>query len=255
MDNQFRLLREDMLRDLREEIQVALTSKKGRRRGLCVEHLTIAGVLCDGRQPWSLQFRCMQDLPSLQGKNVAARKKFIKDNPRFLKHQSVACLLADQGIIALATVLRDEDLLAQIPPLSEAATENSLLKSKTAKNIKLVQLSTAVFAYEPVLRQLKEIKELSMEDEILHWERSKDLQQPSYQLAKDMLDIITGLEINHTRDLQRVLRLPRSTKLDKSQAACFVAGLRQRSSLVQGPPGTKLKSDSIKYARATANIF
>lgn len=50
-DNQFRLLREDMLRDLQEEIQIALTSGKGRRRGLCVEHLTIDGVLYDGLQP------------------------------------------------------------------------------------------------------------------------------------------------------------------------------------------------------------
>ena len=48
-DNQFRLLREDMLRDLREEIQSAITSKKGRSRGLCIKHLSIADVLCDKR--------------------------------------------------------------------------------------------------------------------------------------------------------------------------------------------------------------
>jgi hypothetical protein len=251
-DNQFRLLREDMLRDLREEIQIALTSKQGRRRGLCVEHLIIAGVICDGYQPWSLQLRCMQDLPSLQGKNVSARKKFINDNPRLLKHQSVACLMADQDVVALATVLRDEDL-ARIPPiiclqLSEGAAENALLRTKTAKNVKLVQLGTAVFAYEPVLRQLKEIKELSLEDEILHWERSKDLPPPSYQLASSFLDIISSLEKDGSRDLQRVLRLPRTTKLDQSQAACFIAGLRQRLSLVQGPPGTELYIHLIEYS-------
>lgn len=230
-DNQFRLLREDMLRDLREEIQIALTSNKGRRRGLCAEHLIIVGVLCDGHQPWSLQLRCMQDLPFLQGKNVAACKKFIKDYPRSLKHQSVACLMADQDVVALATVLRDEDLLAQMPPiiclqLSEAATGIALLRTKTAKNIKLVQLSTAVFAYEPVLRQLKEIKELSLENEILHWERSKDLPPLLYRLASGMLDMISCLEKDSERDLQRVLRLPRPTKLDQSQATCFIAGLR-----------------------------
>jgi len=37
------LLREDMLRDLREDNQVALMIKKGRRRGLCVENLSMYG--------------------------------------------------------------------------------------------------------------------------------------------------------------------------------------------------------------------
>ena len=243
IDNQFRLLREDMIRDLREEILSALEPGKRQRRGLCIEHLRVEGVLSDERQPWSLQLRCTQDLPQLCGKDVAFRKKFIKDNSRFLKHESAACLMADQNIVALATVIREDDLLAKIPPilclqLSEASAEHALLRTKTAKNTKLVQLNTAIFAYEPVLKQLKEIKELSLESDILHWEPGKDLPTPSYDLASGMLDIIASLEKDSSKDLQRVLRLPRSTKLDQSQAACFIAGLRQRLSLVQGPPGT-----------------
>lgn len=243
IDNQFRLLREDMLRDLREEIQIPLTSKKGRRKGLCVEYLTVDGVVCDGRQPWSLVLRCMQDLPHLQGKNAAARKEFIKDNPRLLKHLSVACLMADEEVVALTTVLRDEDLLARNPPviclqLSEAATKHALLKTKTARNIKLVQLSTAVFAYEPVLSQLKQIRELSLEDDMLHWGKNKNLPSATYELATRMINSISLLKQDPSTDLQEVLQLPRSTRLDASQAKCFIAGLCQRLSLVQGPPGT-----------------
>ena len=246
IDNQFRLLREDMIRDLREEILSALAPGKKRRRGFCIEHLSIEGVLSDERQPWSLKLRCTQDLPQLYGKDVAFRKRFVKENARFLKHESAACLMADADVVALATVIRDEDLLAKIPPilclqLSEAATENALLRAKTAKNIKLVQLNTALFSYEPVLRQLQEIKELSLEPDILHWYPGKDLSPPSYKLAGGMLDIIAGLEKDPAKDLQCVLRLPRPTKLDQSQAACFVAGLRQRLSLVQGPPGIEPK--------------
>ena len=183
-DNQFRLLRENMLRDLREEIQIALLAKKGRRRSFCVDNLSLADVLCDGRQPWSLQLRCTQDLPQLQKhKDNGPRKKFVKENPRFLKHQSVACLTVDQEVVALATLIREEDLLAQNPPilclqLSGGATEKALLRMKTAKNLRLVQLNTAVFSYEPVLQQLKEIKELSLEDDILHWKQGKDLAPP-----------------------------------------------------------------------------
>ena len=40
-DAQFRWLREDMLHDLREEIQIACSSKKGCQRGLCIEHLSM----------------------------------------------------------------------------------------------------------------------------------------------------------------------------------------------------------------------
>jgi hypothetical protein len=85
-DNQFRLLREDTLPDLREEIQIALTSKKGQRKGLCVEYLIVHGILCDGHQPRSLLLRCMQGLPHFQGKTITAWKKFVKENPRLLKH-------------------------------------------------------------------------------------------------------------------------------------------------------------------------
>jgi len=245
-DNQFRLLREDMLRDLREEIQIALSSKKGRRRSLCIDGLSLADVLCDERQPWSLQLQCTQDLPQLPNKDIASRKKFVKDNPKLLKHQSVACLMTDQEVVALATLIREEDLLAQIPPilclqLSDAATGKALLRIKTARNIRLVQLSTAVFAYEPVLQQLKEIKELSLENDILHWKQGKALPHPSYKLSNDILNTIAELEKDFSMDLQQVLRLRGPTRLDRSQAVCFMAGLRQRLSLVQGPPGTELQ--------------
>ena len=244
-DAQFRLLREDMLRDLREEIQTARSSKKGRQRGLCIEHLSMVDVFSDGRQPWSLQLQCLQDLPQLHHKDIPARKKFIRDNPKFLKHQSVACLMTDEEILALATLIREEDLLSKNPPIlclqiSEATTEQTLLRLKAAKNIKIILLGTAVFSYEPVLKQLKEIKELSLEEDILRWEKDKGLSCSAYRLSDEIHSIISGLGSCHSIDLQEALGLRRSTRLDKSQAACFIAGLRQRLSLIQGPPGTDI---------------
>ena len=38
-----------MLRDLREEIQSAITSKKGRGKGLYIEYLSIVDILCNER--------------------------------------------------------------------------------------------------------------------------------------------------------------------------------------------------------------
>lgn len=242
--NHFRLLREDMLRDLREEIQLALSPRNKRHRGFCIEHLVVADVTSDDHQPWSLQLRCMKGLPFLQSrhKDQSFRKKFFKDNQKVLKHQSVACLMAGQEVIALASLMRDEDLLAEWPPiiclqLSEAATEKALFRLRTANNVKVVQLNTAVFSYEPVLRQLKEIKELSLEESILHWQSGKNLQTPLYQLSGTLSRIIARLQEDFATDLRYLLGLRRSTKLDRSQALCFIAGLQQRLSLIQGPPG------------------
>jgi hypothetical protein len=243
IDNQFRLLREDMLRDLRKEVDMALSSEIRPRRGVCIDFLSLDDVLCDGRQPWSLRLRCTNDLPQLQKlKNLEARKKFLKDNPKFLKHQSVACLITDQGVVALATLVRDEDLLAEHPAvlclqLPNTTTEKTLIRMKKARNLRLVQLGTAVFSYEPILQQLKEIKELTLEDDILHWEQGRPLVRPSYELSSSLRDTITRLEGKFSIDLQQSLSLPSSTKLDKSQATCFIAGLRQRVSVMQGPPG------------------
>ena len=244
-DAQFRLLREDMLRDLREEIQIARSSKKGRQRGLCIEHLSMIGVLSDERQPWSLQLQCLQDLPQLRDKDIPTRKKFVKDNPKLLKHQSVACLMTDEDVTTLATLIREEDLLTKNPPvlclqISETATEQTLLRLKAARNIKIILLGTAVFSYEPVLKQLKEIKEISLEEDLLCWEKDKDLPCPAYQLSDEIRGIISSLGSCYSKDLQQALRLRRSTRLDKSQAACFIAGLHQRLSLIQGPPGTNI---------------
>jgi hypothetical protein len=246
IDSQFRLLREDMLRDLREEIQIDQSNKQGRRRAVCIDHLRLSGILSDERHPWSLQLRCVQDLPQLHGMGIPARKKFVRDHPHLLKDQSVACLMTDQEVIGLATVIREEDLLAQIPPvlclrISDGATEKTLLRLKNAKTIRLVQLNTALFSYEPVLKQLKDIKELSLEDDILHWEKKKTLQSPAYHLSNEILSLLSSIERDFSRDLQKGLSLRHPTQLDESQVACFLAGLRQRLSLIQGPPGTEFK--------------
>ncbi|RFU24753.1 hypothetical protein B7463_g11587, partial [Scytalidium lignicola] len=51
------------------------------------------------------------------------------------------------------------------------------------------QLNTAVFAYESVLKQLKEIQEPALEDDILHWKRGNKLSTPSYQVSKELRNI------------------------------------------------------------------
>jgi hypothetical protein len=242
IDGQFRLLREDMLREMREEIQIALGTRQGQRRAFSIEYLSMAGVHCDGRNEWAIQLQCMNDLPQMPKKSESARRKFLKDNPKYLKHESLTCIIADDEVVTLGTLIREEDLLVMQPPIlcmqiPGADSHRALHCIKGAKVVKLVQLSTAVFSYAPILKQLKEIKELPFEHEILRWTTNSKPEPPTYELSSVIMDLMKTMLRNPSFDIQDALQLPGITKLDKSQAACFIAGMLQRLSLIQGPPG------------------
>ncbi|PGH11549.1 hypothetical protein AJ79_04807 [Helicocarpus griseus UAMH5409] len=242
MDNQFRLLREDMLRDLREELRLVLESKKGGRRGVLLKHLKLAGVKCDNRSPWSLLLKCTDDIPQLRGLDQKRRNKTVDNTPNLLKHGSLACLLADNELAGLATIVRDEELLKKYPPairlqVSSDTVEKTLLRLKVATEIGLVQLNTAVFAYEPVLRQLKETKELSLSTELLHWKQGDLVAALPYR-SSSICNLVSSIRDNHSQDLKLVLGLPKKTCLDDSQAKCLISALSQKVSVIQGPPGT-----------------
>ncbi|KAJ8132326.1 hypothetical protein O1611_g1297 [Lasiodiplodia mahajangana] len=243
LDGQFRLLREDMVRDMREEIQVALNIQKRQRRAFSVENLSMVGVHCDGRSKWALKLQCMSDLPQMPKKSEAMRRNYLKDNPKYLKHESLACVIADDEVVTLGTLIREEDLLALQPPIlclqiPGANPERALRGIREAKVVKMVQLNTALFSYAPILKQLPEIKELPFEEEILRWKPESKTQQPVYGLPPIITNMLSDLLSKPSLDIQNALQLPNSTKLDKSQAACFVTGMLSRLSVIQGPPGT-----------------
>ena len=253
LDGQFRLLREDMLRDLRDELQIAHNVKKGRRKGLSVEHLKLAGVQCDGRSPWSLHLRCTQDLPQMPKKNEQIRKQFLQENKKFLRHESVACIVVDEKQVTLGTIIREEDLLVKNPPvlclhIPAKELERALRCLISAKSVKLIQLSTAVFAYAPILKQLQEIKEISVEDEILHWKSGAPLRAPDYHLSPEIIRVLDKLAVDPSHDLCNALQLSSPVKLDQAQALCFLSGLRDKVSLIQGPPG--MLSPQLFYIRS-----
>ncbi|RFU29842.1 hypothetical protein B7463_g6507, partial [Scytalidium lignicola] len=226
IDGQFRLLREDMVRDMREEIQIAQSIQKGRKKAFSVENLSVAGVHCDSRSLWSLQLLCTNNLPQMPQQSETARRQFLKERPKYLRHESLACLIADKDVVTLGSLVREEDLLTRLPPI------------KGAKNVKLVQLSTALFSYAPILKGLKEIKELPFEDEILLWNADSKVKPSECEFSSDIINLVNDLLRNHSRDIQNTLQLPNPTKLDRSQAACFISGIQRRVSSILGPPGT-----------------
>ena len=68
LDNQFRLLREDMLGEIREEIQIVLGLRKGHHKVLVIDGLVPVDIDCGvptRRQEWGMQFLCKSDVPRL----------------------------------------------------------------------------------------------------------------------------------------------------------------------------------------------
>ena len=242
LDNQFRLLREDMLGEIRDELKVLTGTKAGRHKGTIVDGLSLGGVEMGTdrkRLPWGVVLKCKEGLPHLRKIQPDKRKFFLKDNRHILRQGNMACLLVDGEPAAFPTIHRDEEELAKTPAAitihfaDDSTLPYALSKMKTAGNVKLVQLDAAIFAFEPFLRRLQEMNDLPLKNELLHWETGKDIEGPSFQPT----EVIKALESRSGKDLKCLLRIKKSVILDKSQMNSLCACLLQRVSLVQGPPG------------------
>ena len=244
VDNQFRLLREDMLGEIRKEIQILTGVKTGRHKGIIVHDLHLVGVDIGTdrkeRRPWGVVLQSKSELPQLKKIEPSKRKAYLMDNKQILRHGNMACLLVDNEPVAFPTIHRNEGELSKIPAKlivqfqDDSTLSNALSKLKTGQDIKVVQLDTAVFAFEPFLKQLQEMKKLPLSEELLHWEEGDLLRAPSFQPTL----VIEKLRERAERDLQNVLRTRKPIRLDASQMDSLCASLSQRVSLVQGPPGS-----------------
>jgi hypothetical protein len=243
LDNQFRLLREDMLGEIRKEVQILTGAKTGRHKGIAVHDLGLVGLHIEterrDRRPWGVVLQSKNDLPQLKNIQPPERKTYLMDNKQILRHGNMACLLVDNEPVAFPTICRNEEELSRSPPRlivqlqHDLTLPNALTKLKSGQDIKVVQLDTAVFAFEPFLKQLQEIKQLPLSEELLYWENGKSLRAPSFQPTV----MIEKLKQMPGRDLQSLLGTKKSIILDTSQSDSLCASLSQRVSLVQGPPG------------------
>ncbi|KAH3974750.1 hypothetical protein HBI56_106880 [Parastagonospora nodorum] len=243
LDNQFRLLREDLLGELRSDFQIATGQKKGRRKTV-LEDLRFLGIECgpdNKRKPCSLKLECASDIPQLRNiKGAIARKKYISENRNMLKHQSLGCLISNSSIVGFATVERDEDLLAREPSVVVLRTADAssfakvLMACKTGQDLNFVQVDTAVFAYEPILKCLRSMSELPLKEQVLN-------------LTPGAGEVLSGIQPNNIintirdaweADLRDHIGTTGPVKLDLAQVEALLTGLAKRLSLIQGPPGT-----------------
>lgn len=242
LDNQFRLLRDDMLAEMRDELQIIFGKKKGKHRGLIVDGFTVLDVVCGDvrkRHPWRMRLQATTDLRHLFHCQPRDREAYLKKNRNIFKHQSLTCLVLDGEIAAFPSIVRIPEELAEKLPIvtiefsGKNSTVKALLRLKTARSVKLVQIDTAVFAFEHVLRGLQELKDMPLVDELLFWGPGSSMSQPPDPPAT----LISQVENDPARDLQDLLRTTKSIHLDESQASSLLTGLKQKVSLIQGPPG------------------
>lgn len=245
LDNQFRLLRDDMLVEMRDELQIIFGKKRGKHRGLIVDGFTVLDLVCgepQKRHPWGMRLQATTDLQHLFHCKPKDRKTYLLNTHNVFKHQSLTCLILDGEIVAFPTINRDVDQLANKLPIvtlqftGKTSTEKALLRLKTASSVRLVQIDTAVFAFEPVLRGLQELKDMPLVHELLFWCPESSMHQPSHAPTA----LIDQVERNPTRDLKDLLNITESVHLDDSQALSLLTGLKQKVSLIQGPPGKNI---------------
>ncbi|KAJ7756425.1 P-loop containing nucleoside triphosphate hydrolase protein [Mycena maculata] len=251
LDDQFRLLREDMLYEMKDELQIAFKKKNGHHRGLVVEGFTLLDEIHHGSDDkacrWGITLRARQDMWFFKKVKKSDRKRYLEDNRNVFKHQSYTCLIVDDEVVAFPTIHRDETRLAEDPPVvvlqleGGRSTVNALLKLKKGKypRIKLIQIDTAIFSYQPILAALQEMRSLPLSHELLCWSSDSIVEPPSFSSLSTVNDrIVNAIRSDPRQDLGPLLNISKPILLDNSQALSLRAGLTQRLSLIQGPPGT-----------------
>jgi hypothetical protein len=248
LDNQFRLLREDMIHEMREELHVATGKKKGFHRGIKIQQLTMEDLECGEekkRTKWGLVVVGGKETDIPQLKKIAtpkARKDYLVEHPNIFKHQSLACLIVGNETVAFPTINRDENRLAKVPPEiilhfdGGASTVNALRKLKLGDDVTLIQINTALFSYEPILKGLQQATTLPLSSELLLWKNGDKISYVPDQVAQ-IEQVVLALHRDLQTDLKPLLSTPKTIKLDDSQAASLISGLVRPVSLIQGPPG------------------
>ncbi|TGJ80061.1 hypothetical protein E0Z10_g8693 [Xylaria hypoxylon] len=181
LDNQFRLLREDMIGEMQEEFRNVATGKQKRGfKNTFIQNLSFEGFdrsAMTKERPCTLVFQCDNDVLSaklnIQGSNsLENRKKALKRAATFLRHQSFGCLVKGNNVLGFTSIDRNEDQLALNPPriclrIASLDSLEQILRALQQGPLDYLQLCTPVFAYEPILERLQRKTEIELAGDIL----------------------------------------------------------------------------------------
>ncbi|KAG4281258.1 hypothetical protein FPRO06_10163 [Fusarium proliferatum] len=248
----FRLLREDMLSELREDLQVAMSQKKGKRRPVALAQLRLVGINTDHDietkhiPPYALYVACQQGIDFPPKVSKSGKKAFIEESKNFMKQDSFGALCCNGSIIAFGSLVRDVANLLKTPPIigikfsDGSGLEKAIaaLQGPFKDKVKFFIVDTATFAYEPILQRLKTIAEFPLEAQLI------DAEQPAQDGPRSAsLDALPH-QLRAALDSGRKIKMPPGLKLKKdiylegAQLRSFIHGISSNLALIQGPPGT-----------------
>lgn len=252
----FRLLREDMLSEIREDLQTATGQKKSKRKPVALGQLRLVG-LNDVDQdnasrqgpraspPYTLNVACNQGIYFPKKLPKSGKKGFLEETRQFMKHDSFGALCCGKDIVAFGSLVRDIHNLTLTPPVigirftddSSLGKTLDALRSPDQPRLKFLLVDTATFAYEPILKRLKTMTELRLEDQLIDSEepsREGDTPEKLAHLIQRLKEVSAlGLKATMPAGLH-----PNKITLEGAQLDSFINGLSQELALIQGPPGT-----------------
>jgi hypothetical protein len=247
----FRLLREDMLSELRDDLQVAMGQKKSKRRPVALGQLKLVDIDWDNLAmrhipPHTLFVACNQGVNFPRNMSKAKKTAFLKNSKHFMKHDSFGALCCDDNIIAFGSLVRNDANLLKSPPVvglrftCDSGLKSALaaLESPREDRLKFLIVGTATFAYEPILERLKTIAELPLEAQLIDHEQPS-LDGPRASRLDTFLDgFKAALEGGLKIKIPSSLKLKKDIYLQDAQLKSFIHGLSSDLALIQGPPGT-----------------
>ena len=250
LDNQFRLLREDMLDELREDINEAFGPKKGRRSAQRLGGLQPTSIDAGNNKrgnTCALVFSVSSGLGLSGFKTEAERLAYLKGNKSFLRHDSFGVLCHEKTVIGFARLVRDENRLAGGSPkvvlklTADQQWSEVLISLTKGGDVSFILIDTPIFAYEPVLERLKSMQTIPLENHLISYDQQSNEDGGSFvpgPLVRErarFLEAQSGAESAFRVERQKYV-------LDQDQREALIAILKKPCSIVQGPPGTSRPS-------------
>ncbi|KAK7426670.1 hypothetical protein QQZ08_006848 [Neonectria magnoliae] len=245
----YRLLREDMLSELREDLQIAMGQKRGRWKptSLAQLSLTSAGLGPDQRvDPYTLEMTCGSGIFPPNVTSPAAMKKFLGGSKASSQRDRMGALCCGSDIVAFGSLARDPIMVSGKSPVVRIKFKdaNGVKKALTAllgpkrEELRFYVVDTAMFAYEPILQRLKDMSEIPLETEIINPKEPSNESEIPKGLDAFLRDCRTAFAEGREVQLPTAICPKKDIRLRGAQLESFINGLRQGLGLIQGPPGT-----------------
>ncbi|XP_077386229.1 NFX1-type zinc finger-containing protein 1 [Festucalex cinctus] len=265
LDTHFRLMREDLVRRLREGIQLLRQMQmEANNAELKTKHFDDILVYFDvklGEPKFMLSglaYVVQFDVQPLQ---------FVRwENSKRLLYGSLVCLSCDNFESFLYATVADRDpknlIKGKITLMFTDDSRFKLARMEQEQNFLMVETPAYFEAYRYVLEGLQEQDEDDMPFQRYIVECSTDVQPPAYLPGNDMYDLSSIAEEKYKKCIEPFLSLNENNwptkemlSLDESQMRALRLALTKELAIIQGPPGTGKTYVGLKIAQALLNNY